>query len=129
MHQPMSALPLIATAKADMYPANGQSAFPPGWLLMSALSARGGASGFLTKKYLSGTCKYVSSRWGRSILPPRVAHGGKVIRALHRQDPERKLEGFLLTQMPRATSLSGVKRTTSIRQRFCRSIFTAPVLD
>ena len=29
MHQPMSALPLIATAKADMYPANGQSASPP----------------------------------------------------------------------------------------------------
>ena len=50
MHQPMSALPLIATAKADMYPANGQSAFPPGWLLMSALSARGGGFGIFDQK-------------------------------------------------------------------------------
>ena len=50
MHQPMSALPLIATAKADMYPANGQSAFSPGWLLMSALSARGGGSGIFDQK-------------------------------------------------------------------------------
>ena len=87
MHQPMSALPLIATVKAQR-----SVCFSPGWLLMSAFSARGGGFEIFDQKYLSGTCKYVSSRWGRSILPPRVAHGGKVIRALHRQDPERKLE-------------------------------------
>ena len=95
MHQPMSALPLIATVKADMYPANGQSAFPPGWLLMSALSACGGDFEIFNQKIFVRYLQVCVEPVGPVHPPPEDGPRGEGHPcSAPRQDPERKLEGF-----------------------------------
>ena len=95
MHQPMSALPLIATVKADMYPANGQSAFPPGWLLMSALSACGGGFGIFDQKIFVRYLQVCVEPMGPVHPPPEGGPWGKIIRALLTgKTPSESSRGF-----------------------------------
>ena len=78
-----------------MYPANGQSAFSPGWLLMSALSACGGDFGIFNQKIFVRYLQVCVEPVGPVHPPPRVAHGGKVIRALLTgKTPSESSRGF-----------------------------------
>ena len=62
----------IATAKADMY-RKGHVCFSPGWLLMSALSARGGGSGIFDQKNI---CPVLASMCRAGGAGPSSPLGG-----------------------------------------------------